>query len=737
MKKRLLSITAVAIAIIMVLGVCPFAVSAETDPTFNVYVTVEGNGEVDVDPSATGLTEGTLVSLGDEEAEDSKFVRFEARNSGGEEIALTRYIFWYQFNMPADDVYVTAYFEKRGEINYIWLNDDGTVLDTKTGYVGRKAPTTGKTPVKSNDTDGRFVFDSWVVRSSTDTEVTYTPKFRDTTQGPAFVDVNIIDNDDIYTGGKIIFTGYLKDVGQGTNIANADFTAELIYNGEVLDSQNSRTAAYNMAGVLMGQLNLPGDSVPGTYIFRLYYKGAKGEAEYIKEIDVKEPTHLNIEATSPHQAAINQNIVFEGTVTFDGGTPAADIEIAICGNKSFGSVWSRTTDENGKFTFNISSDTEKVLPLYFKPLNSKYSSEIASSFTYVYSGNHTVTVQNSENGKATPSVTSAKCGDVVNLTVTPDEGYKLKEWEVVSGGVTVEDNSFIMETNDVVLKPVFEVYNPTIEIDLGGLGDPIVIETTYGKNFFNALLDADVWDSLDDMETEDYLFRDIATKPLSEFSDMDEYNDDTGELINRPVKEDLHVYACFFTKIKNVALTIDYPYAGDAVTLDENYIQSVMPEFTVAEDAHCDIIIDEYTRPEWLIVGGEYGAMFFEGTFDTGETYIVSALLNSDFGYWLDGSTAVTVNGEAADEVSGALAIYFSKTFTVSERPVIGDLNGDKKVDVLDAVMVQKYAVDKTQLTPVQLYAADVNNDNNVDILDAADIQKFAAEKITEFKKKA
>lgn len=68
---------------------------------------------------------------------------------------------------------------------------------------------------------------------------------------------------------------------------------------------------------------------------------------------------------------------------------------------------------------------------------------------------------------------------------------------------------------------------------------------------------------------------------------------------------------------------------------------------------------------------------------------------------------------------------------------IIGDLNGDKYVDALDAVVVQKFAAEKTRLDERQLYVGDVNNDGNVDVLDAADIQKFAAEKISEFKKKA
>lgn len=68
---------------------------------------------------------------------------------------------------------------------------------------------------------------------------------------------------------------------------------------------------------------------------------------------------------------------------------------------------------------------------------------------------------------------------------------------------------------------------------------------------------------------------------------------------------------------------------------------------------------------------------------------------------------------------------------------LIGDVNGDNAIDVLDAALVQKYAAGKAELTPEQLALADVNDDNNVDVLDAAMIQKYAAGKITEFKKKS
>lgn len=67
---------------------------------------------------------------------------------------------------------------------------------------------------------------------------------------------------------------------------------------------------------------------------------------------------------------------------------------------------------------------------------------------------------------------------------------------------------------------------------------------------------------------------------------------------------------------------------------------------------------------------------------------------------------------------------------------IIGDVNLDGNVDVLDATYVQKYSSDKTTLSERQKYVGDVNNDGNVDVLDAADIQKYSADKISEFKKK-
>ena len=70
-------------------------------------------------------------------------------------------------------------------------------------------------------------------------------------------------------------------------------------------------------------------------------------------------------------------------------------------------------------------------------------------------------------------------------------------------------------------------------------------------------------------------------------------------------------------------------------------------------------------------------------------------------------------------------------------KALIGDVNNDGIVDVMDSILIQRYTTDKVELTDEQLYVADVNDDGQVDVIDAMQIQKYSVEKITEFDKKA
>ena len=69
---------------------------------------------------------------------------------------------------------------------------------------------------------------------------------------------------------------------------------------------------------------------------------------------------------------------------------------------------------------------------------------------------HTVTVTSSGNGTASASPAKAVAGAEITLSVTPDKGYHLKEWQVISGGVAIENNKFLMPDSNVEVKAIFE-----------------------------------------------------------------------------------------------------------------------------------------------------------------------------------------------------------------------------------------------------------------------------------------
>ncbi len=87
-----------------------------------------------------------------------------------------------------------------------------------------------------------------------------------------------------------------------------------------------------------------------------------------------------------------------------------------------------------------------------------------------------VTVQNDGNGTASASPASAAQGEEITLTASANSGYHFKEWQVVSGSVTISGNSFTMPAENVTVKAIFEK-------DRGGSSEEGSPSTpTYGSN---------------------------------------------------------------------------------------------------------------------------------------------------------------------------------------------------------------------------------------------------------------
>ena len=87
-----------------------------------------------------------------------------------------------------------------------------------------------------------------------------------------------------------------------------------------------------------------------------------------------------------------------------------------------------------------------------------------------------------------------------------------------------------------------------------------------------------------------------------------------------------------------------------------------------------------------------------------------------------EGTTEVTTPTEPSESTSAT-----TPTTPVVDKGILGDVNGDGKVNIKDATQIQKFAAKLIDLTDAEKIRADVNADTKINIKDATAIQKFVA----------
>ena len=81
--------------------------------------------------------------------------------------------------------------------------------------------------------------------------------------------------------------------------------------------------------------------------------------------------------------------------------------------------------------------------------------------------------------------------------------------------------------------------------------------------------------------------------------------------------------------------------------------------------------------------------------------------------------------------VGGGTAFADSQvaSFEYDKKYTLGDVNDDGKINAIDAVLILRAAIGKTELTDIQQKAADVNEDKSVNALDAVVVLRKAVGK--------
>lgn len=100
------------------------------------------------------------------------------------------------------------------------------------------------------------------------------------------------------------------------------------------------------------------------------------------------------------------------------------------------------------------------------------------------------------------------------------------------------------------------------------------------------------------------------------------------------------------------------------------------------------------------------------------ERYLSIFTSDNYFGKWND-----TTNFSTAGVSNGFICEY---------DYMIGDVNFDGSIDIVDATEIQKHIININALSDEQLAVADVNGDGNINVIDATQIQKYITNLISE-----
>ena len=113
---------------------------------------------------------------------------------------------------------------------------------------------------------------------------------------------------------------------------------------------------------------------------------------------------------------------------------------------------------DGSFTISGTLDegeNNAFLVLYAKDTAGNESA-LQSALVVRRGTQYTVTIADDGNGTATATPAAAEEGMEVTLSAEPKTGYHFKEWQVVSGSVTIVNNKFIMPSGEVKIRAIFE-----------------------------------------------------------------------------------------------------------------------------------------------------------------------------------------------------------------------------------------------------------------------------------------
>lgn len=151
--------------------------------------------------------------------------------------------------------------------------------------------------------------------------------------------------------------------------------------------------------------------------------------------------------------------VTEGeTATFIVNATGSDLSYQWQQSTNNGSKWTNITGETNT-TYTIATTTMDMNDTQYRCVVENDIGKVtsdAATLTVTAIPTYSITVETDGNGTAFASPASAPEGTTITLTAVPNSGYHFDRFEVVSGDITITNNTFTMPAEPVTVKAVFD-----------------------------------------------------------------------------------------------------------------------------------------------------------------------------------------------------------------------------------------------------------------------------------------
>lgn len=344
---------------------------------------------------------------------------------------------WWLRSPLVNDSYNAGYIDRGGRMNSYGINADTDYNDIPIGarpafQLDRSAilMESASEGAKSTADAGSGLFGT--LNTSTERKLTLIDS--------SMAGVSVTANSAAAAPGgslAVSYSGAGTGTGEYVSAILCDPSGEILYYAS-LTPDSSGSGTWNMA--------IPAELAKGSYTLKVFSEQQNGDkwTDYASN-----PVDISLTVDTMYTVTVTAAPTEGGTVS-GGGAFVVGSSVTVTATPAAGYRFINWTEDgievsaNASYTFAAAADRD-----------------LTANFEAI---TYTVTVTDDGNGTASADPDSGIIGTEVTLTATPEAGYQFKEWQVISGGVTITDNKFSIGTEDVEIKAVFELITCTVTV---------------------------------------------------------------------------------------------------------------------------------------------------------------------------------------------------------------------------------------------------------------------------------